>query len=64
MRTSRIFGAVIGGTIGFLVGSGTGIVGGPFVAMAGVLVFTAIGIGWGISAGPDLSDKVRAWLPK
>lgn len=64
VRRSRIIGATLGGTIGFLVGSGTGIVGGPFVAMAGVVVFTAIGIGWGLSAGPDLVDRVREWRTK
>lgn len=64
MRRSRIVGAGIGGITGFLIGSGTGTVGGPFVAMAGVTVFTLIGVFWGLSAGPDLTDKVRSWLSR
>lgn len=64
MRKSRVVGGTTGGIIGFLVGSGTGIVGGPFVAVAGVFVFTLIGIGWGLSAGPDIADKLRALRSK
>ncbi len=61
MRKSRAIGGITGGILGFLIGSGTGIVGGPFVAVAGVSVFTVIGIGWGLSAGPDVADKLKAW---
>lgn len=56
---ARILGAVVGGVIGFLVGSGTGIVGGPFVAVAGVSVFCAIGVFWGLSAGPDFAKLLK-----
>ncbi|OCX66348.1 hypothetical protein BFP70_05625 [Thioclava sp. SK-1] len=61
---NRVFGSLIGGTIGFLFGAGTGIVGGVFGAIAGVSVFTVIGAGWGWSAGPDLIQTVRRWRRK
>ena len=50
--------------IGFFVGAGTGIVGGAFGAIAGVLVFTTIGVLWGWSAGPDLVQTVKRWRGK
>lgn len=61
---SRVFGSLIGGATGFFAGAGTGIVGGAFGAMAGVLVFTAIGAAWGWSAGPDLVNTVQRWRGK
>ena len=59
VRRSRIVGASVGAALGFFFGGGTGIVGGPFVGVAGVLVFVPIGFVWGLSAGPDLTDKIR-----
>ncbi|MCF1485644.1 hypothetical protein FS800_26520 [Agrobacterium vitis] len=50
----RFFGAIGFGLLGLIVGSGTGIVGGFFSAVAGVGVFTTIGIVYGLSAGPDI----------
>ena len=61
---SRVMGSLVGGTIGFFAGAGTGIVGGVFGAIAGVLVFTTIGIGWGWSAGPDLVHTFKRWRGK
>lgn len=55
---------VVGGLLGFFLGSGTGIVGGPFVGVAGVFVFVPIGVFWGMSAGPDLAGKIREWKSK
>jgi hypothetical protein len=48
----------------FIVGGGTGIVGGIFGAIAGVLVFTIIGAFWGWSAGPDLAQTIKRWRGK
>lgn len=64
MRRSRFCGMVVGGLLGFFLGSGTGIVGGPFVGVAGVFVFVPIGVFWGMSAGPDLAGKIREWKSK
>lgn len=61
---SRVFGSLTGGVIGFFAGAGTGIVGGVFGAIAGVLVFTAIGAAWGWSAGPDVMRAVQRWRAK
>lgn len=61
---NRFVGSLVGGAIGFLLGVGTGIVGGVFGAIAGVSVFTAIGLGWGWSAGPDLVHFLRRWRSK
>ena len=55
----RAAGAAIGGFVGFLIGTGTGIVGGPFGATAGVTIFSLVGVGWGISAGPDVAALLR-----
>jgi len=60
----RVLGSVVGGTLGFFVSAGTGIVGGIFGAIAGVLVFTGIGAAWGWSAGPDLVQAVQRWRGK
>jgi uncharacterized protein YcfJ len=61
---SRIMGSLAGAFLGSMVGGGTGIVGGFFGAVAGVLVFTAIGAAWGWSAGPDLARLVQRWRHK
>lgn len=63
MKT-RILGSLIGAFTGFLIGGGTGIVGGVFGAIAGVLVFTTIGAAWGWSAGPDVARTVQRWRSK
>ncbi len=61
---SRVSGSLIGGTIGFFAGAGTGIVGGVFGAIAGVFIFTAIGVAWGWSAGPDVVHTLQRWREK
>lgn len=61
---SRVLGSLAGAAIGFMIGSGTGIVGGVFGAKAGVLIFTAIGAVWGWSAGPDLVKLIQRWRGK
>lgn len=58
MKT-RVLGSLVGGAIGFIVGAGTGIVGGIFGAIAVVLFFTVIGVAWGWSAGPDLAQAIQ-----
>lgn len=63
MKT-RLIGTAFGGVVGFLVGAGTGIVGGPFGAVAGVTVFTVGGAIWGFSAGPDLVRAINRWRSK
>ena len=60
----RLIGGAIFAFVGFLVGSGTGIVGGPFGAIAGVFVFTIIGAAWGWSAGPDIVRLVLRWTKR
>lgn len=60
MRRSRLIGAAFFGVLGFNLGAGTGIVAGPSVGVPGVLIFTAIGAGWGLSLGPDLADWFRS----
>ncbi len=57
----RLLGTMIGATIGALIGAGTGIVGGPFGAVAGMSVFMIGGAIWGFSAGPDLTNQLRRW---
>ena len=57
----RILGVIAGGVLGAIVGTGTGIVGGPFGAVAGFSVFTIIGVLWGLSAGPDLARQIERW---
>lgn len=49
-----MIGALGFGLLGFVAGAGTGIVGGIFGAIAGVSLFTVIGIIYGWSAGPDI----------
>ena len=61
---SRILGSIVGLTIGFIAGAGTGIVGGIFGAIAGVSVFTLIGAAWGWSAGPDIVQTLERWRRK
>lgn len=60
MKT-RILSSLFGAFLGFLVGGGTGIVGGVFGAVAGVMVFMTIGAAWGWSAGPDLMRAIDRW---
>jgi len=55
----RILGVLVCGPIGFFVGVGTGIVGGPFGAVAGVGIFTTIGVAYGWSAGPDVAGLIK-----
>lgn len=58
LMKTRLMGVVVGGAIGFLIGTGTGIVGGPFGAVAGLFVFTLIGVGWGFSAAADIARVI------
>lgn len=58
MKT-RILSSLVGAFLGFMVGGGTGIVGGVFGSVAGVMVFTTIGAAWGWSAGPDLVRAIK-----
>lgn len=58
---ARVIGAVCFGALGFFAGAGTGIVGGLFGAVAGVSVFTTIGVLYGISAGPDIASAAARW---
>jgi hypothetical protein len=60
----RFIGSAILAIIGLLVGSGTGIVGGAFGAVAGVFVFMIIGAAWGWSAGLDIMHVARRWKKK
>ncbi len=61
---ARVLGAAAGGVLGAIVGTGTGIVGGPFGAVAGFSVFTVIGALWGLSAGPDIANQLSRWWRK
>ena len=58
---TRLIGAAFFGTIGFIVGAGSGIVGGLIGATAGAGIFTTIGVFYGFSAGPDAVRIVR-WI--
>lgn len=60
MKT-RILSSLFGAFLGFMIGGGTGIVGGVFGAVAGVMVFTTIGAAWAWSAGPDLVKAIKRW---
>lgn len=62
MRRARIIGAAVGALAGFMLGNGSGIVGGPFVGVAGEIVFVPLGAAWGLSAGPDLTDRLKGWM--
>lgn len=53
MLRRRLVGSTTLGALGFRLGDGTGIVGGPFGAVAGVGIFATIGACHGWSAGPD-----------
>lgn len=64
MTKARIIGTVAGGIVGAILGTGTGIVGGAFGAVAGFAVFTTIGVVWGFSAGPDLARALARWRSK
>lgn len=55
---ARLIGTIAGGLIGAVIGTGTGIVGGPFGAIAGMSVFAIGGAIWGFSAGPDLARLI------
>ena len=55
----RVLGTIVGAIIGGMVGAGTGIVGGPFGAVAGFTVFAVGGALWGFSAGPDLARFIQ-----
>ena len=61
---ARILGSLGGMILGALLGSGTGIVGGVFVAVAGASVFMLIGAAWGLSAGPDVARILGRWSSK
>ena len=52
--TFRLIGAVVFGVIGWLLGTGTEIVGGIFGAISGVGVFIVLGLLLGLLVGPDL----------
>ncbi len=58
---ARIVGTICGVVLGGMIGAGTGIVGGPFGALAGVTVFIVGGGIWGFSAGPDLARQFQKW---
>lgn len=58
---ARILGSLGGILLGALLGSGTGIVCGVFVAVAGASVFMLIGAAWGFSAGPDIARILGRW---
>lgn len=64
IKKSRISGTILGASVGATIGAGTGIVGGPFGAIAVATVFTVIGAGWGFSAGPDVAQKLEEWRNK
>lgn len=53
-----MIGALIFSILGLLAGSGTGIVGGVFGAIAGVGVFAVIGAIYGWSTGPDIAALI------
>lgn len=59
---ARIIGLIAFGMLGLLLGSGTGIVGGVFGAVAGLFVFGAIGAVYGWSAGPDIAKFIVQFL--
>lgn len=61
---ARIIGAIAFGTIGLLLGSGTGIVGGVFGAVAGLFVFGGIGVVYGCSAGPDIQKFISKFISR
>lgn len=61
---ARIVGVAIGVVAGAIIGGGTGIVGGPFGAVAGASVFMIGGGIWGFSAGPDVARQVEKWRSK
>lgn len=63
MKT-RMIGLVAFGMLGLLLGSGTGIVGGVFGAVAGLFVFGAIGAVYGWSAGPDIAKFIANFLKR
>ena len=56
--TFRLIGAVVFGVIGWLLGTGTEIVGGIFGAISGAIsgvgVFIVLGLLLGLLVGPDL----------
>jgi len=58
---ARVIGTACGAILGAMIGSGTGIVGGPFGAVAGASIFTIGGAIWGFSAGPDIVGQFRKW---
>jgi len=61
---ARIIGLIFFGIVGLLIGSGTGIVGGVFGAVAGLFIFGVIGAIYGWSAGPDIVKfitKILKW---
>lgn len=58
---ARIVGVITGGSAGAMIGAGTGIVGGPFGAIAGMTVFAVGGAIWGFSAGPDAERQIARW---
>lgn len=60
----RIAGVLAGGSAGAMIGAGTGIVGGPFGAVAGMTVFAVGGALWGFSAGPDAERQISRWREK
>ncbi len=61
---ARIAGVMVGVILGALIGGGTGIVGGPFGAVAGASIFMIGGGIWGFSAGPDLARQLQKWRSK
>lgn len=65
---ARIVGLIVFGLVGFLLGAGTGIVGGVFVGVPGVFVFTILGAIYGLSGGPDIARCLRrfstVWMRK
>lgn len=60
---ARFIGLAGFGFLGFLLGTGTGIVGGVFVGVPGVLVFTTLGVIYGWSGGADIARAFSRLFP-
>tara|TARA_R110002072_G_scaffold107672_1_gene234008 strand:- start:246 stop:452 length:207 start_codon:yes stop_codon:yes gene_type:complete len=58
---ARLIGVLVGVLAGAVIGGGTGIVGGPFGAVAGASIFMIGGGLWGFSAGPDVARQIDKW---
>jgi hypothetical protein len=61
---NKIIGLMGGALLGLFLGSGTGIVGGFFGAVAGASVFMILFAGLGYYAYPDVMEKIGRWRQK